>query len=193
MGIQKEVAQFVAQLPLPKRFAVCELGDQGMCGDGKNNLAKDWYEQTLGYGRYVSIDGNGRGTVTLDLNLPIRKQLEGAQLSMESFDLVTDFGTGEHIFDQAQIWRTLHWLVKPNGYIAFDRPAQGYQKHCYYLANECLFREIAEANAYNVIWLERAQTPRGELIRGVFWRRGTRAQFNVPQQGRYLKSLVIPQ
>lgn len=181
MGIQSEPAAFVASLPLPKGFSVCELGDQGMCGGPtKTALAKDWY-LGMGCGRYVSIDGNGRGTMTADLNQPI---------ALEPFDLVTDFGTGEHIFDQAQVWRTMHDLTKPGGFIAFDRPAQGYQKHCFYLVNECLFRDLAAANRYEVLWLQRTQMTRGELLRGVF-KRTTSVPFVLPQQGRYLDSLVI--
>ena len=182
MGIQKEPAAFIAQLPLPKGFSVCELGDQGMCGEPTKRLAKDWYEQELGCGRYVSIDGNGRGTLTADLNLPIY---------LKPFDLVTDFGTGEHIFDQAQVWKTLHTLTKPGGFIAFDRPLSGYQTHCFYLTTPCLYLDIAAANGYAVLWLERAPTARGELIRGVYRRPLTSAPFRVPQQGRYRKSLVI--
>jgi SAM-dependent methyltransferase len=183
MGIQPALVGIVRALPLPKGFAVCELGNQEMCGGEKGVPSRPWYE-SLGCGCYVSIDGNGRATVTADLNLPV-VQLFG------QFDLVTDFGTGEHIFDQAQVWRTLHDLVKPGGYIAFDRPAQGYDKHCFYLTNECLFRDIAAANGYEVLRLERATMPRGELIRGVFRRPATRDRFRVPQQGRYRAELVI--
>jgi len=179
VGIQKEVAAFVAGMQLPKGFSVCELGDQGMCGTARQ-LAKDWYLQ-LGCGRYVSIDGNGRGTLTADLNLPVK---------LDPFDLVTDFGTGEHIFDQAQVWRTLHDLTKRGGHIAFDRPAQGYQKHCYYLVNDCLFHDIADANGYDFIWMERQTMPRGELVRGCY-RKMNDAPFRIPQQGRYRSSLVI--
>jgi SAM-dependent methyltransferase len=184
MGILKEPAAFVAALPLPKGFSVCELGDQGMCGEPTKRLAKVWYETERGCGRYVSIDGNGRGTLTADLNLPIRFN--------EAFDLVTDFGTGEHIFDQAQVWRTLHELTKPGGVIVFDRPTQGYHKHCFYLTNECLYQDIAVANDYHVLWLETATTPRGELIRGAFRRPMTNDAFRTPQQGRYRESLRIP-
>ena len=188
MGIQKDVAAFVSRLPLPKGFSVCELGDQGMCGEATKRLAKVWYTE-LGCGRYVSLDGNGKGTFTVDLNDPIPHSLSPLA---QCFDLVTDFGTGEHIFDQAQVWRTLHALAKPRGFIAFDRPGQGYQKHCFYLTNECLFQDIAEANGYSVLRLERGTTPRGDLIRGVFQLPKRTAPFRVPQQGRYRESLVIP-
>lgn len=186
MGIQKEPAAFIATLSrsLPKGFSVCELGDQGMCGEPTKRLAQVWYEQELGCGRYVSIDGNGNGTLTADLNRPLD--------ALEPFDLVTDFGTGEHIFDQAQVWRTLHALTKPGGYIAFDRPSAGYGTHCYYITNRCLYEDVAAANAYRILWLESATTRRGDLTRGVFQRPQTLAPFRIPQQGRYVDSLVIP-
>lgn len=186
MAIQQDIAARILTLPLPKGFSVCELGDQGMCGVSKNEPARDWYLQH-GASRYVSLDGNGRGTFTLDLNLSLPDILRPL---IESFDLVTDFGTGEHIFDQAQVWRTLHHLVKPGGYIAFDRPAQGYEKHCFYLTNETLFRDIAAANGYDLLWLDRKSMERGELIRGMY-RRLTAAPFRNPQQGKYQPDLVI--
>lgn len=181
MGILQEPADFVRALPLPKGFSVCEFGDQWMSG-GKPLLAERWYAG-LGCGRYVSIDGNGRGTITADLNHPLDLA--------ETFDLVTDFGTGEHVFDQAQVWRTAHTLTSPGGFIVFDRPAQGYKGHCFYLADECLFRDIAAANRYAIVRLEIGKTPRGELIRGVFQTPVAPAPFVVPQQGRYRASLVI--
>ena len=181
MGIQKEPAAFVARLPLPKGFSVCELGDQWITYTTPHRLAADWYAE-LGCGRYVSIDGNGKGTRTHDLNLP---------LSLEPFDLVTDFGTGEHIFDQAQVWRTLHGLAKPGGFIAFDRPSQGYPGHCYYRTDACVFDDVALANGYTVLRLGPFQTTRGQLIRGVFQKPFLEAPFRIPQQGRYRKRLVI--
>jgi len=183
MGILKEPAAFVKKLRLPPGFSVCELGDQWVTYTAPHALAETWY-RGLGCGRYVSIDGNGRGTVTADLN----RQID----ALEPFDLVTDFGTGEHIFDQAQVWRTVHALTRPGGYIAFDRPTQGYPAHGYYLTDECLLRDVAAANRYQVMQFARARTPRGELIRGIFRKPSVAAPFRVPQQGRYHKILEIP-
>lgn len=181
MGILREPAAFVKSLALPEGFSVCELGDQWMSGLKRPQLAAEWYA-SLGCGSYVSIDGNGKADVTHDLNLPI---------DLGPFDLVTDFGTGEHVFDQAQIWRTLHDLTKPGGYLVFDRPSQGYPGHCYYRVDRCLYDDLARANGYTVLWLQADETPRGELIRGCFQRPVEARPFVVPQQGRYLDSLVI--
>jgi SAM-dependent methyltransferase len=181
MGILLEPVEMVESLKLPKGFSVCELGDQWVSGKVAT-LASDWYRK-LGCGRYESIDGNGLGTITADLNRPL-------ETSIGTFDLVTDFGTGEHVFDQAQVWRTIHQLAKPGGYIVFDRPAQGYKAHCYYRTDACMFQDIARVNNYRVRFLKTAKTERGTLIRGVFQRHDA-SQFRVPQQGRYLESLVI--
>lgn len=185
MGILKEPARFIMALELPPGFSVCELGDQMLSFTDPPTSAEPWY-RSLGCGRYVSIDGNGRGTLTADLNYvvdPLRL--------LGEFDLVTDFGTGEHIFDQAQVWRTLHDLTKPGGVIVFDRPAQGYQKHGFYLTTDSLFRDLAAANDYAILWLARTTTPRGELIRGAFRRTTEHRSFRIPQQGRYHAQLRL--
>ena len=195
MGILKEPAAFVAGLALrglPQPFSVCELGNQQMAG-GKSAMAAEDFYRNLGCSRYESIDANGLATFTHDLNRPLPFVVKGmvpVRKWSESFDLVTDFGTGEHIFDQAQVWRTLHDLVKPGGYIAFDRPSQGYGKHCFYLTTRTLYEDIAAANRYTIVRLEQAETPRGYLIRGVFRRRPTlpAEPFKVPQQCRYQAS-----
>lgn len=183
MGILSEPAQFIRDLALPKGFSVCELGDQWVTYTDPHQLASEFYKE-LGCGRYESIDGNGRGTITADLNRPLSPDLG-------LFDLVTDFGTGEHIFNQHQVWKSVHYLTKPNGgFIVFDRPVQGYDGHCYYLTHEALYNDLALANGYEVVRLEHATMKRGELIRGVFRRKG-KGKFVIPQQGRYKKILQI--
>lgn len=186
MGILAEPLQFLRELGLPRGFSVCELGDQWITCVDPHVLARDYYEQRLRCGRYVSIDGNGRsGALPLDLNRPLPKALG-------VFDLVTDFGTGEHVFDQARVWTSVHYLTKPyGGYIAFDRPTQGYDAkggHCYFNTHMCLFEDLAAANEYEIVRLEKGTTKRGELIRGVF-RKTHKGKFVVPQQGRYKKLL----
>jgi hypothetical protein len=54
--------------------------------------------------------------------------------------------------------------------------------------DEGLFHDLAEANRYRIVRLERATTSRGELVRGVFQKTGE-TKFTAPQQGRYQKSM----
>lgn len=178
MAIWKGMANDIAALPLPKRFHVAELGAQELAY-GERVPAVTLYK-SLGCGRYESIDGNRAGTILHDLNLPLP--------DIGTFDLVTDFGTGEHIFNQLQVWQTIHALVKVGGYIGVIRPEQGYPGHCFYRTDECVFRDVAAANAYDIVKLERIEAKRGSNIL-VFYRRTAKDNFRVPQQGRYLRDL----
>lgn len=184
MGILKEPVAFMKALKLPSGFSVCELGDQKLKIMSPPSPAEAFYRQ-IGCGRYVSIDGNGHGTVKADLNLPL------TGLKLGTFDLVTDFGTGEHIFDQAQVWRTLHDLTRPGGFIVFDRPSQGYEEHGFYLTHECVYLDLAAANGYTVIAFAKGLRHAGVLIRGVFRRPVPALAFCIPQQGRYRASLRL--
>lgn len=186
MGILPETAAMVMGIPLPAGFSVCELGDQMMSGGKAPTLAEPFY-RGRGCGRYVALDGNGRGTFTVDLNDPLPALPLGGP-----FDLVTDFGTGEHIFDQAQVWRTLHALVAPGGLIAIDRPTQGYAAHCFYTITTGLIEDVADANGYDVRHLATVPTPRGALVRAVLQAPMVTRPFVVPQQGRYQDSLRFP-
>lgn len=183
MGIHDELLHVVRCLNLKAGFDVCELGDQWIT-QGERRLAREFYEKDLGCGRYESIDGNARGTITADLNKPLRPW-------PGQFDLVTDFGTGEHVFNQQQVWKTIHDLTKPGGYIVFDHPTQGYGDgggHGYWNAQPCLYDDLAAANGYDVVVSGDRETTRGRLISAV-WRRVTKDKFRVPQQGRYRKLL----
>lgn len=187
MGIHSAMLEWMQALPLPVGFAVCELGDQFITqGPGAPYLARRWYEQR-GCDVYICIDANGQnGALVRDLNKP----LDEAALAMR-FDLVTDFGTGEHVFNQAEVWRTLHNLCKPGGLIVFDRPSQGYPGHCFYLIHWNLISALAHVNNYEVLRLEEAHTSRGIMLRGILRRREPVLPFLYPQQGRYVPDLKV--
>lgn len=191
MGILARPVDWLRRLAaedLPAGFHVCELGDQYLTQTGgAHRLAQEFYLQDLGAGRYVSLDGNGRGTHCVDLNI---KPQRWDVWPLGDFDLVTDFGTGEHVFNQAQVWATIHQLTRVGGYLVLDRPAQGYPGHCYYRVDECLIRDVAAANAYDVVKLEKGETSRGELWRAIL-RRTRGDKFRTPQQGRYRSILRI--
>lgn len=182
MGILAEPLDFMRTLPLKRGFSVCELGDQWVTAVDPHYLAEAFYRK-LGCGNYVSIDGNGRGSVTHDLNLKL-------PATFGTFDLVTDFGTGEHVFSQLQVWKTIHQLTKVLGFIAFDRPTEGYPGHCYYRVDPCLFEDLAAVNEYRWVHRGERETKRGKLYRGV-WQRMSPAKFRAPQQGRYKSILQI--
>lgn len=184
MGMLADIAEWISELPLPKHFSVCELGDQYLTEPKEGRLSRDWFERELKCGRYVSVDANARGDVTADLNRPLD------HVALGEFDLVTDLGTGEHVFNQHQFWKTVHHLTRVGGFIVFDKPHQGYAEHGFYTYSETFFSDIAYANEYRLIRDGYRDMPRGKLYRGV-WQRKRRGKFVVPQQGRYLKDMRI--
>lgn len=197
MGIRPSMQKVMLKYVFEGRqgLTVCELGDQ-YAGqkEGPPILARRLYEK-WGCSRYVAIDANGRGDVTGDLNLRLVNIWPGPRgpegITDLNFDVVTDFGTGEHIWDQAQVWRTMHDLLRPGGLLVFDRPTQGYHGHCFYLTNAAVIAAFCHANRYEVIWAGRALTTRGELLRGVLRKPDKDLPYQIPQQGRYFKHLAI--
>lgn len=183
MGILTRDAQIVESLGLPQGFSVVELGNQLYRAGGQKLPSHGWYEQ-LGAGTYASIDANGMASIQADLNYPIGKRGE-----MEQFDLVTDFGTGEHILNQAQVYETLHDLCKPGGTIVLHRPNQGWNDHSFFNTHPTLIADLAAANDYEIIVLEVADELRGTLLRAAL-RKTTDAAFVLPNQGKYKAMLA---
>lgn len=189
MGIGPEPEAMLRGLPLPQGFTVIELGDQ-IWHQGKRRSPEWWSRparelyEAMGCTEYEAIDGNGGGTMLLDLNLPLHHL-------RRQFDLVTDFGTSEHVFDVGQVWRTIHQLLKPGGLVAFDKPGQGFPEHGFYNFHETFFRDFARANGYRIGALYAVEAPRGTCWRGWMQKPAEERAFNTPQQGKYKRRLKI--
>jgi hypothetical protein len=105
---------------------------------------------------YNSVDVcPGLKTEILDLNFDkLPKYMAG------HYDVVLNFGTTEHIFNQWNCFEVMHDATKVGGVIYHQLPASGYLDHGYYCYTPLFFREMAEANAYEI--LDLFVTPAGE-------------------------------
>lgn len=180
MGMDADLEKFIRSLKLPRGFSVCDFGSLMVVGQKPHRPAREFYEE-LGCGHYDAIDGNGEGTVTADLNEPIG-------VDLLKCDLVTDLGTGEHIFDQAQLFRSVHNLLKVGGTFVFDRPIQRWEDHGFYNFQPNLIRALCAANDYLLLELREHEFKAGRLAYGAY-RKLYDKPFVVPQQGRYTKTL----
>lgn len=144
--------------------SVCELGSQEPLPDELADLftafgasvpngsyaAKDLYGH-LGVERYVSIDINGEhGALQFDLN----RNIQSDHRFDEVFDLVTNFGTSEHCFNQYEVFRNIHQLCRRGGYMLHTVPTQGWGRHCLFRYDANFFEDLAAANGYHIMLLK---------------------------------------
>jgi len=96
---------------------------------------------------YTSIDIDGSpGSIPLDLNYdrapePVRGQ----------YDLVTNFGTTEHVANQLNAFELIHDLVAPGGIMIHELPVHGHVNHGLVNYNFKFFWMLARSNHYKFI------------------------------------------
>ena len=131
---------------LGKDPSVIELGSQTLTFRMKErdhvDTVQAFYKE-LGFVSYDAVDFDGRGTIEFDLNEPMPVS--------RTFDLVTNNGTGEHIFNQAAVFKTCHDLCKQGGVMVHILPWINWRNHGFYNFNPILFKDLAAANGYEIL------------------------------------------
>lgn len=170
MGFHNLASQAVAEAAvdlLPGRPTVVELGNQTLKNSKARGLiyqrlgitpptheltsTREWY-LSLGFSRYLAIDVNTeRDAVAMDLNLDIRSHYGFTEQS----DLVTNNGTGEHVFNQYAVFKNAHDLCRVGGYMVHVLPFYRWVDHGFYNYNPNLFACLAHANHYDLkgLWI----------------------------------------
>ena len=95
---------------------------------------------------YDCVDYSDPTTIKSDLNtdhLPAR--LRGR------FDLVTNFGTSEHVANQMNFFHYVHDASKISGLMVHFVPCIGYLGHCLYKYDPKFFVRLAAANDYEIL------------------------------------------
>ena len=106
-------------------------------------VGEDVY-RILGAGSYCAIDRfDDRAAVAMDLNQPY----EGAA----AFDVVTNFGTAEHVFNIGEVFRTVHRLTKPGGVMLHSLPALGHIDHGFWNIHPKAYISLAHFNGYELL------------------------------------------
>ena len=140
--------------------SVLEFGNQrfaaGSQGIGNVTTTKGFYN-ALGFTEYVALDVNKeRDGIVADLNEPLAAY---DLLAGKQFDLVTNNGTGEHLFNQGQVFAHAHRFCKVGGVMLHILPTGGgWTNHGFYCYEPIIFRDIVAANDYS--WVKFALTDR---------------------------------
>lgn len=97
----------------------------------------------FGYTKYRSIDlGDARADWRCDLNHPVDIP--------EKFDAIANFGTAEHIFNIAEVFRSMHVLLREGGVQLHIMPVVGAVNHGFYNIHPTVYFDVAKANDYVV-------------------------------------------
>jgi len=97
----------------------------------------------LGNDSYKSADlFDKRADFSIDLN--------GDDRSFGEFDIVTNFGTSEHIFNIGASFKISDQLTKENGLLLFVLPAFGHINHGFYNIHPTLYFDFSRENKYNI-------------------------------------------
>lgn len=164
--ITKAVASVAAKITDSGSASVCELGNQRLKNSKARNeiykqmdivpptsmgSTKEWY-QSMGFANYLAIDVNTeRDAVAMDLNLDIVQTYDFRQ----QFDLVTNNGTSEHVFNQHTIFLNCHNLCRVGGYMIHVLPFYRWTDHGFYNYHPNLFACLSNANQYDLqaLWI----------------------------------------
>lgn len=123
----------------------CELGNQRTW---ERKPAKEIYI-SLGV-NHTSLDLNGEdGALRVDLDVPVPSEL------LNRFDVITNYGTLEHVNNQFQAFKNVHDMCKVGGIIIHVLPPVGnWPNHCRYYYSKKFFEQLAEACKYELVNLE---------------------------------------
>jgi SAM-dependent methyltransferase len=111
-------------------------------------MVEEFY-RALGFSEYTAIDVNNRyGSLVMDLNQNLVKEYG----FNKQFDLVTNIGVSEHIFDQAIFFRNAHQLTREGGLMFFMIPVLGFPNHGFFNYQPCFVEDLARANSYELLY-----------------------------------------
>jgi hypothetical protein len=153
--------------------AIVEFGNQrfGAAGTipGTEQIkeTRDFYRH-LGFTDYVAVDMNSKMSAeVMDLNKSLRRDYGYTR----SFSLVTNIGTGEHVFDQRSVFENMHDLCEVGGVMLNMLPSYGWVNHGFFNFQPVLFRDLAYANGYQWLflwigdrWGQRAEVGPGQMV-----------------------------
>jgi hypothetical protein len=131
---------------------MCELGNQKILAKDKNGKdyrkcsAKEYYTR-LG-ANHVSMDINGKdGAIVVDLCQPVEDAF------LNRFNLLTNYGTTEHVEKQYVAFRNIHNMVEVGGVMVHSIPLVGsWRGHCPYHYSNKFPEYLRDVCQYKIVY-----------------------------------------
>lgn len=152
---------------------ICELGDQTVRipeKDGLKYIIKfiEHYGEEFDSGKYEPFIGNklhvrmvyedaGFSYISVDLNetddsWPIDlNEWPNSALPDCQFDVVTNFGTTEHVGNQLNAFAIIHYLTKPAGLMMHQIPTIHYSAHAMNVVTPYFLKKLIDSNRYEIL------------------------------------------
>jgi SAM-dependent methyltransferase len=129
--------------------------------------------------RCIGFDLNGLdGCLAVDLDQP----LSGYD---EAFDCILNFGTSEHCMGQETVFRNIHTMCRPGGFMIHHVPLAGHWPgHSPFKYAPGFFSTLSVINGYKVALLEEVRRGSDRLATRCAIRRGNESFSGIP--GEYL-------
>jgi hypothetical protein len=152
---------------------MCEFGCQEIGLEGFFYGAAKTYFESLGI-QHVSFDLNAHfGSLPVDLGEPIEESQHIGQ-----YDIVTNFGTSEHVPAQYECFENAHRICAVGGQMVHVVPAPGnYPGHGCYTYTPEFFEALGTANGYSIIRARKYVGPPGrrrDLATAIFCKESDR-------------------
>jgi len=142
-------------------------------GDKQGDRYKKWF--TMKGVEHVSVDLNGQGgALKKDLQKP---------LNLGKFDIVTNFGTTEHVELQEPCWRNIHESLRVGGTLISTIPypeTKGWEKHGKWYPDLTWFVEFANLNGYEILTNMAVRDARNREMTGVAMVKKEDKEFSFP-------------
>jgi hypothetical protein len=91
----------------------------------------------------IDFDGTEHSSKQ-DLNYPLNLPLR--------YDMVTNIGTAEHVFNVAQFFKSVHDYTLPGGFMFHGLPFSGWVDHGFFNFNSTFYWDLAERNNYYLVF-----------------------------------------
>jgi hypothetical protein len=117
-----------------------------------SRLSNRYLWNKFGIAEYDCIDLDGAyNCYRFDLNNILQIEYKFSN----KYDIVTNFGTTEHVFNQHVVFENIHNLCNANGIMIHALPISGYIGHSLFVYQVDFFYLLAKANGYDIlgIWL----------------------------------------
>ena len=124
-----------------------ELSKLKGSGFYRNYPSGDELFRSLGFSKIDSLDVTSYegANVLADLNQSVDN------LNLESYDLVYDGGTSEHIFNQMEVLTNIFKILKVGGIVIHNTPANNLLDHGYVQASPNFYLEYYTANQFELL------------------------------------------